>query len=219
MANIVRIERVLISVTNKEGIAEFAKFLTDQGVEIVSTGGTAEFLKKANIPVIEVSDYTSFPEILNGRVKTLHPKIFGGILAQLEKKEHCEELRKQDIKPINMVVVNLYDFKGISEKGNIPLTKVLEEIDIGGSALLRAAAKNFPHVVVVCDPNDYPKIIEEIKTHGGVRGVTRLKLAQKVFALTSEYDSQIAKFLDGARKMLEWSMAAAAELHVGMKLT
>ncbi|HDD35466.1 MAG TPA: IMP cyclohydrolase [Candidatus Desulfofervidus auxilii] len=212
-----RIERVLISVTNKEGIVDFARALSEKA-EIISTGGTAEFLRKNGIPVTEVSDYTGFPEILNGRVKTLHPKIFGGILAQLERKEHCEEMRRQNIKPINMVVVNLYDFKSISERGDVPLTKVLEEIDIGGSALLRAAAKNFPHVVVICDPNDYEKIIEEIKNYGGIKGITRLRLAQKVFLLTSEYDKQIATFLDGARKMLEWSMAAAAEFQVGMKI-
>jgi len=219
MPQIVRIERALISVTNKEGIVDFARALVDQGTEIISTGGTAETLKQNNIPVTEVSDYTGFPEILDGRVKTLHPKIHAGILAQLDKKEHTEQMRKHGIKPINMVVVNLYDFESVyKKKDNTPLREALEKIDIGGPTLLRAAAKNFPYVVAVCDPADYPKLIEEIKRDGGVGGLTRLKLAQKVFEKINKYDAMIAKFLDGARKSLEWSIGIAAEIQIGMKL-
>ena len=157
--------------------------------------------------------------MLDGRVKTLHPKIHGGILAQLDNKKHTEEKRKYEIKPINMVVVNLYDFESVYKKqGNMPLREALEQIDIGGPTLLRAAAKNFPYVVAVCDPADYPKLMEEIKRDGGVSGLTRLALAKKVFEMISKYDAMIAKFLDGALKSLKWSIGIAAEIQVGMKL-
>ena len=219
MANIVKIERAVVSVTNKEGIVEFAKFLSEQGAEINSTGGTAKLLRENGVTVTEVSDYTGFPEMLDGRVKTLHPKIHGGILAQLDNKKHTEEMRKYEIKPINMVVVNLYDFESVYKKqGNMPLREALEQIDIGGPTLLRAAAKNFPYVVAVCDPADYPKLMEEIKRDGGVSGLTRLALAKKVFEMISKYDAMIAKFLDGALKSLKWSIGIAAEIQVGMKL-
>jgi phosphoribosylaminoimidazolecarboxamide formyltransferase/IMP cyclohydrolase len=219
MANIVKIERAVVSVTNKEGIVEFAKFLSEQGAEIISTGGTAKLLRENGVTVTEVSDYTGFPEMLDGRVKTLHPKIHGGILAQLDNKKHTEEMRKYEIKPINMVVVNLYDFESVYKKqGNMPLREALEQIDIGGPTLLRAAAKNFPYVVAVCDPADYPKLMEEIKRDGGVSGLTRLALAKKVFEMISKYDAMIAKFLDGALKSLKWSIGIAAEIQVGMKL-
>ena len=219
MANIVKIERAVVSVTNKEGIVEFAKFLSEQGAEIISTGGTAKLLRENGISVTEVSDYTGFPEMLDGRVKTLHPKIHGGILAQLDNKKHTEEMQKYEIKPINMVVVNLYDFESVYKKqGNMPLREALEQIDIGGPTLLRAAAKNFPYVVAVCDPADYPKLMEEIKRDGGVSGLTRLALAKKVFEMISKYDAMIAKFLDGALKSLKWSIGIAAEIQVGMKL-
>ena len=219
MANIVKIERAVVSVTNKEGIVEFAKFLSEQGTEIISTGGTAKLLRENGISVTEVSDYTGFPEMLDGRVKTLHPKIHGGILAQLDNKKHTEEMRKYEIKPINMVVVNLYDFESVYKKqGNMPLREALEQIDIGGPTLLRAAAKNFPYVVAVCDPADYPKLMVEIKRDGGVSGLTRLALAKKVFEMISKYDAMIAKFLDGALKSLKWSIGIAAEIQVGMKL-
>ncbi len=219
MANIVKIERAVVSVTNKEGIVEFAKFLSEQGTEIISTGGTAKLLRENGITVTEVSDYTGFPEMLDGRVKTLHPKIHGGILAQLDNKKHTEEMRKYEIKPINMVVVNLYDFESVyKNQGNMPLREALEQIDIGGPTLLRAAAKNFPYVAAVCDPADYPKLIEEIKRDGGISGLTRLALAKKVFEMISKYDAMIAKFLDGALKSLKWSIGIAAEIQVGMKL-
>ena len=219
MANIVKIERAVVSVTNKEGIVEFAKFLSEQGAEIISTGGTAKLLRENGVTVTEVSDYTGFPEMLDGRVKTLHPKIHGGILAQLDNKKHTEEMRKYEIKPINMVVVNLYDFESVYKKqGNMPLREALEQIDIGGPTLLRAAAKNFPYVVAVCDPADYPKLMVEIKRDGGVSGLTRLALAKKVFEMISKYDAMIAKFLDGALKSLKWSIGIAAEIQVGMKL-
>ena len=220
MANTVRIERALISVTDKQGIVDFAGFLVENGVEIISTGGTANVLKKNNIPVTEVSAYTGFPEILNGRVKTLHPKIHGGILAQLVKKEHTEQMRKYQIKPINMVIVNLYDFKSVYEqKKNVILFEALEKIDIGGPTLLRAAAKNFSHVVAVCDPVDYPELKEQIRREGGINGLTRLRLAQKVFALTSEYDAMISKFLEDAKKMLEWNIKASTGIQIGTKIS
>jgi phosphoribosylaminoimidazolecarboxamide formyltransferase/IMP cyclohydrolase len=206
MANIIKIKRVVISVSTREGIIDFARFLKEIRAEIISTGGTAKLLRQNNISIVEVSDYTGFAEILEGRVKTLHPKIYGGILAQLEKKEDTEQMRNYEIKPINMVVVNLYDFESVFKKREIFLISALEKIDIGGPTLLRAAAKNFPYVVAVCDQKDYPKLIDEIKRDGGISGLTRFRLAQKVFALTSKYDALISKFFVDARRTLEKSI-------------
>ncbi|RKX61315.1 MAG: IMP cyclohydrolase [Thermodesulfobacteriota bacterium] len=189
-----KIERALISVTDKTGIVDFAKELQNLGIEIISTGGTARVLREGGVNVIDVSELTGFPEILGGRVKTLHPKIHGGILFKREDSEHVETIKTHDIKPIDLVVVNLYAFdKVVKEKGD--LDTAIENIDIGGPTLLRASAKNFKYVTVIIDPADYSKVLEEIKQNGNTTLKTRFELAKKVFKLTSEYDRMIHEYL------------------------
>lgn len=189
-----KIERVLISVTDKTGIVEFAKELSSLGIEIISTGGTAKVIREGGVKVIDISELTGFPEILGGRVKTLHPFVHGGILFKRDDPEHVETLKKLGIKPIDMVVVNLYAFdKVVEKKGD--LDTAIENIDIGGPTLLRASAKNFKYVTVVTDPADYPKVLEEIKTYGNTTLKTRFELAKKVFKLTSSYDQMIFNYL------------------------
>ncbi len=190
-----KIKRALISVTDKTGIAEFAKALYEMGVEIISTGGTARVIREAGIPVIDVSEVTGFPEMLDGRVKTLHPKIHGGILAIRTNPSHMEQLSQHEIKPIDLVVVNLYAFEKTVAQG-ASLAEAIENIDIGGPTLLRAAAKNFKDVTVVVDPADYDKVLEEMRKNEGQTSLaTRFVLARKVFETTSRYDTAIAEYL------------------------
>lgn len=186
-------KRALISVYDKTGVLEFARFLIEHGIEIISTGGTYKHLKSNNIPVIEVAEVTKAPEMLDGRVKTLHPVIHGGILAIRENSEHMDTLKRRDIKPIDMVVVNLYPFfKKVGE--DISFDEKVEFIDIGGPTMLRSAAKSFKDVVVISDINDYSRVMEEM-SQGEVTFKTRKELAGKVFNLTSAYDAAISKFL------------------------
>ncbi len=189
-------KRALISVYNKTGLREFSKFLVEMDWEIIATGGTAKFLEENRIPHVPLKEITGFPEILEGRVKTLHPNIFGAILARREKKEHLTEITKLRIKPIDMVVVNLYPFQQVSSKENVSLEEALENIDIGGVSLIRAAAKNFQEVIVVVDPDDYPKVISLLKEEKEVGYNRRLILAKKAFHLTSVYDSYIFNYLN-----------------------
>jgi phosphoribosylaminoimidazolecarboxamide formyltransferase/IMP cyclohydrolase len=190
------ISRALISVTDKGGLLEFAQFLTKYQVEILSTGGTAKMLRDGGVPVVEVSDYTGFPEMLDGRVKTLHPKIHGGILGRRDLPAHLEQMAAQKIEPIDLVVVNLYQFEKAVAKPGCTLEDAIENIDIGGPTLLRAAAKNYTAVTVVVDPQDYHHLMEEIKLNKGATSIaTRFKLAKKVFKLTSEYDTAIYHYL------------------------
>jgi len=190
------IERAIISVSDKTGIVEFARALHEMGVEILSTGGTAKKIKDAGVPVTEVSDYTGFPEMMDGRVKTLHPKIHGGILALRDNPEHMKALKEHGIKKIDMIVVNLYPFEQTISKPDVTFEEAIENIDIGGPTMIRAAAKNFRHVVVVVDPADYNTVLNEMKEQkGDVSYETRLRLAQKVFAHTAHYDSLIADYL------------------------
>ncbi len=189
-----KIERALISVTDKTGIVDFAKELEKLGIEIISTGGTARVLREGGVKVTDISEVTGFPEILEGRVKTLHPKVHGGILFKRDKDDHIETIKKHDIKPIDLIVVNLYAFEKVIEKG-ADLDTAVENIDIGGPTLIRAGAKNFKYVTVVVDPQDYPKVLEEIKKHGNTTLETRLELARKVFKLTSSYDEMIYNYL------------------------
>lgn len=188
-------KRALISVSNKDGIVEFAEQLVGLGVEIVSTGGTKNALQKAGVPVTGISEVTGFPEILDGRVKTLHPNIHGGLLAMRENEEHLNQLEKHNIQPIDLVVVNLYPFQQTIAKKDVTFTDAIENIDIGGPSMLRAAAKNHQHVTVVVDPNDYQKVVSELKEEGAVKAETRAKLAAKVFRHTAAYDAVIAEFL------------------------
>ena len=190
------ISRALLSVTDKSGLLEFAQFLAGHRVEILSTGGTAKMLRDGGVAVVEVSDYTGFPEMLDGRVKTLHPKIHGGILGRRDLASHQEQMARHGIQPIDMVVVNLYQFEQAIAKPGCTLEDAIENIDIGGPAMLRSAAKNYKDVAVVTDPADYPHLMQEMKLNKGALNVsTRFMLAAKVFKLTHEYDGAIYRYL------------------------
>jgi phosphoribosylaminoimidazolecarboxamide formyltransferase/IMP cyclohydrolase len=185
-----------MSVTDKSGLAEFAKFLARYQIEILSTGGTAKLLRENGVPVVEVSEFTGFPEMLDGRVKTLHPKIHGGILGRRDLASHQEQMAAHGIKPIDLVVVNLYQFEQAIAKPGCTLEDAIENIDIGGPTLLRASAKNYQAVTVVVDPGDYPQIMAEMKLNKGATTIgTRFNLARKVFKLTHEYDGAIYRYL------------------------
>ncbi|MGL4792032.1 MAG: bifunctional phosphoribosylaminoimidazolecarboxamide formyltransferase/IMP cyclohydrolase, partial [Anaerotignaceae bacterium] len=188
-------KRVLISVSDKTGIVDFAKELVAMGWEIISTGGTHKALEDANVKVIGISDITGFPECLDGRVKTLHPSIHAGVLAIRDNKEHMEQLAKLNIDTIDMVVVNLYPFKQTVLKEGVEREEVIENIDIGGPTMIRAAAKNYQDVAVVVDPTDYAKILEELKNEGNVSAKTKFYLSAKVFMHTAHYDSLIATYM------------------------
>lgn len=191
-----KVTRALISVADKTGLVPFAKVLQKYKIDIISTGGTASLLEKHHIKVRGVSDYTGFPEILEGRVKTLHPKIYGGLLAKQHVDQHIENLKEFGIQKIDMVVVNLYPFDEVASQPQCTLDEALENIDIGGVSLLRAASKNFKDVIVVIDPHDYSLILEEMDKNGGdVSEETRLRLSVKALASTSNYDRHISNFL------------------------
>jgi phosphoribosylaminoimidazolecarboxamide formyltransferase/IMP cyclohydrolase len=194
------IKRALISVWDKRGIAAFAKRLSACGVEIISTGGTAKALAEAGVPVREVSDVTGFPEMFEGRVKTLHPKIHGGILHRRDRLEDVEQAAKNGVQSIDMVVANLYPFEQVAGKEGVKWEEAIENIDIGGPAMVRAAAKNHEHVVVVVDPNDYGEIASGIENHGEVPEKRRRELALKAFARTSSYDAAISRYLSNITK-------------------
>jgi phosphoribosylaminoimidazolecarboxamide formyltransferase/IMP cyclohydrolase len=192
-----KISRVLLSVTDKTGILEFASALAAMGAELISTGGTARLHRDAGIPVADVSDVTGFPEMLDGRVKTMHPTIAGGILAMRGNPEHMAAIQAHGIAPIDMVVVNLYRFEAVAAKAGAPLAELIENIDIGGPTMLRAAAKNYQDVAVVTAPEDYPTILEELRASGGELSLdTRWRLARKVFRTTADYDSAISARLE-----------------------
>jgi phosphoribosylaminoimidazolecarboxamide formyltransferase/IMP cyclohydrolase len=192
-----KISRVLLSVTDKTGIVEFASALAAMGVELISTGGTARLLRDAGIPVADVSDVTGFPEMLDGRVKTLHPTIAGGILAMRDNPEHMAAIQAHGIAPIDMVVVNLYRFEAVAAKAGAPLAELIENVDIGGPTMLRAAAKNYQDVAVVTAPEDYPTILAELRASGGELSLdTRWQLARKVFRTTADYDAAISARLE-----------------------
>lgn len=189
------VKRALISVSDKTGIAEFAQKLNDLGVSIISTGGTFKVLKEAGIPVINISDVTGFPECLDGRVKTLHPNIHAGLLAMRSNPEHMKQVEELNVELIDMVVVNLYPFKQTIMKPDVTLADAIENIDIGGPTMLRAAAKNYQDVSVVIDPTDYEQVLSEIKETGAVSVKTNFYLAAKVFNHTAYYDTMIANYL------------------------
>jgi phosphoribosylaminoimidazolecarboxamide formyltransferase/IMP cyclohydrolase len=189
------IRRALISVSDKSGIVEFAKVLSQRGIEIISTGGTAKTLSEAGIPVVPVETVTGFPEMMDGRIKTLHPKIHGGLLGIRENPRHVEQAKKSGIRWIDLVVVNLYPFEATVARKNVKLEEAVENIDIGGPTMLRSAAKNFNDVAVVCDPADYTSVLKEIRDNGEVSLETRKRLALKVFRRTANYDSVIEQYL------------------------
>jgi phosphoribosylaminoimidazolecarboxamide formyltransferase/IMP cyclohydrolase len=199
------VRRALISVYEKEGVCEFAAGLAEAGVQIISTGGTARLLEEAGIPLTRVADVTGFPEMLDGRVKTLHPKIHAGILSIRDSAAHQRDLERQGVEQIDLVVVNLYPFEQTARMEGIGLTEIVEMIDIGGPTMLRAAAKNFRDVGVVVDPSDYRRTIDEIVSEGGLTDGFRFVLARKAFRHTASYDTAIFSFLeqieaDGTRR-------------------
>ncbi len=191
---LLKIKRAIISLTDKSGSAELGNFLQDQGVEIVSTGGTLKELEKAGVKVTPVSEVTGFPEILDGRVKTLHPKIHGGILANKENPGHMSTLEETGVAPFDLICVNLYDFnRAVSE--NMDLKQAVEQIDIGGPTLLRAGAKNLNSVCVLPSPDFYPEFMQVLEKDGGISFELRRKTAAYTFRMTSEYDRMIADYL------------------------
>jgi phosphoribosylaminoimidazolecarboxamide formyltransferase/IMP cyclohydrolase len=192
-----KIERAIISVTDKSGIVEFANSLSGLGVQILSTGGTARALREGGISVTDISDYTGFPEMMDGRVKTLHPKVHGGLLGLRDNPEHVEMMKAHGIKTIDMVVVNLYQFEKTVAKEGVTLEEAIENIDIGGPSMLRSSAKNFRYVTVIVDPADYEVVLREMKKTGGETTLkTRFRLARKVFQLTHQYDGAISGYLE-----------------------
>jgi phosphoribosylaminoimidazolecarboxamide formyltransferase/IMP cyclohydrolase len=202
-----KVARALVSVSDKSGIVELARALEALGIELLSTGGTARLLGKEGVAVTEVSAHTGFPEMLDGRVKTLHPTIHGGLLARRDDPAHLAAIRKAGIAPIDLLVVNLYPFQATVADPDCRFEDALENIDIGGPAMLRAAAKNHAGVAVVVDPADYQKVIDELKVDGAVSAATRFDLARKAFAHTAAYDGAIANYLfalDEEKKRMEY---------------
>src|SRR5579875_2122854 len=191
-----RIERALLSVTNKTGILEFAANLHREGVELISTGGTAKLLRENRIPVREVAEITGFPEMLDGRVKTIHPRIAGGILAIRSNPEHMRAIAEHDIPAIQMVVVNLYEFEKFANKPGVTREELIENIDIGGPTMIRAAAKNFQDVAVVVSPSQYEGVAKELDMQGGsLSAETQWNLAKQAFAHTAAYDVAVSNRL------------------------
>ena len=189
------IKRALLSVSDKTGLLDFAKILAELKIEILSTGGTAKALKDAGLAVTDVAAFTGAEEMLDGRVKTLHPKVHAGILYRRELDDHAAQMEARGYSSIDLVVVNLYPFKATIEKPGVTFEEAIENIDIGGPCLLRASAKNHAHVTVICDPADYQKVGLEIKENGATSPETRRLLAQKAFSLTSSYDALISQYL------------------------
>ena len=194
-----KIERAIISVTDKTGIVDFAKSLARFGVQILSTGGTAKALREGGIEVTDISEYTGFPEMMDSRVKTLHPKVHGGLLGLRDNPDHIRMMKEHGIRAIDMVVVNLYQFEKTVAKEGVTLEEAIENIDIGGPSMLRSSAKNFKDVTVIVDPSDYDKVLKEMEERDGeTTPKTRFRLAKKVFRLTHLYDSAISRYLEKA---------------------
>lgn len=194
-----KIERALVSASDKTGLVEFARRLSGHSIEIISTGGTAKLLRDAGLEVRDVSELTGFPEMLDGRVKTLHPKVHGGLLAIRGKLEHQQQIEANKIQYIDMVIVNLYPFRETVAREDVTVEDAIENIDIGGPSMIRSAAKNFEDVVVVVDPSDYAAVADEIDSRNGVVSrSTRLRLARRAFETTARYDAGISEFLEGS---------------------
>jgi len=192
-----KIQRAILSVTDKSGLVDFAHKLSGMGVDLVSTGGTAKLLRDSGIAVKDISELTGFPEMLDGRVKTLHPKVHGGILHRRENPKHRTAVAEHGIEPIDMVVVNLYAFEKTAAKPGVDFEELIENIDIGGPSMIRSAAKNFQDVAIVTSPSDYDTIAEEMARQGGeLSSETKWRLAQRAFATTAAYDAAIASTLE-----------------------
>ena len=215
------VKRALLSVSDKRGVVDLAQGLHALGVEILSTGGTAKLLAEHGVPVTQVSAFTGFPEMLDGRVKTLHPKIHGGLLGRRDLPEHRAAMRAHGIEPIDLVCVNLYPFRETVARPEVTLEEAIEQIDIGGPSMLRSAAKNFAAVTVLVDPDDYAPVLAELRERGAVSEATNRRLAQKVFHVTAGYDGAIADWL-GARggespfgASFHWGGAKALDMRYG----
>ncbi|MBQ2429917.1 MAG: bifunctional phosphoribosylaminoimidazolecarboxamide formyltransferase/IMP cyclohydrolase, partial [Alistipes sp.] len=195
--------RALVSVSDKTGVVEFAQQLRSLGWEIIATGGTMKLLRDSGVEVINISDVTGFPEICDGRVKTLHPKVHGGLLARRDDESHLAALKENEIEFIDMVCVNLYPFRQTIAKPDVTMEDAIENIDIGGPSMLRSAAKNYKDVTVVCNPENYAKIIEEIKANGNTTVETRLQLSAEAYTHTAQYDSMIATYMRKAAGLNE----------------
>ena len=210
-----KIQRALISVSDKQGVVEFSRGLSQLGVEIVSTGGTASLLRDHKVPVKDVSELTGFPEMMDGRVKTLHPKIHGGILALRDNPEHTAQMKGHGIVPIDLVVVNLYPFEATVARG-ASFEEIVENIDIGGPSMVRAAAKNHTHVGVVVDPADYDPVLAELKQDGcSLSPETRFRLFCKAFQHTSHYDDAISNYfasLDENKQATPWGQTVSIQI-------
>jgi len=214
-----KIARALVSVSDKTDLIDFVRGLRHFGVEILSTGGTAKMLSEAGIPVIAVGDYTGSPEILDGRVKTLHPKIHGGLLGRRDLESHRQQMASQQIKPIDMVVVNLYPFEATIAKPGCTLEEAIENIDIGGPSMLRSAAKNNRDVSVVVDPADYPAVLDEMRANAGaVSAITNARLAKKAFRTTARYDGAISDYLGKLGHDTPFSETLHIQLHKAQEL-
>lgn len=214
------IQRALLSVSDKSGLVDFAKGLNKHGVELLSTGGTSQALRDAGLPVIDVSDFTGAPELFEGRVKTLHPKVHGGLLHKRDDGDHLKQAKDNDIPPIDLVVVNLYPFEATVAKEGVTLEEAIENIDIGGPSMLRSAAKNYKSVTVVTDPEDYDRVLAEMEEHDSDTSFKlREELAVKVFLRTSTYDTAITNYLsqsgEGTRSQLIISQPLERELRYG----
>jgi phosphoribosylaminoimidazolecarboxamide formyltransferase/IMP cyclohydrolase len=214
-----KISRALVSVSDKTGLVPFAKELAAMGIEILSTGGTSKLLREAGIAAIEISDYTGFPEMMDGRVKTLHPRVHGGLLHLRENPEHVSQAAAHGILPIDLVVVNLYPFEQTIAKPGVALDEAIENIDIGGPSMLRSAAKNYRSVTVVTDPGDYEAVLESLRANDGATTLQlRERLAIKVFVTTSRYDGAIADFLNQEKECpssFSLSLPRVAQLRYG----
>ena len=205
-----KIRQALLSVSDKTGVLEFAKALDAQGVALLSTGGTAKLLRDAGLKVTEIGDYTGFPEMLDGRVKTLHPKVHGGILARRDLPAHMATSDQHGIPTIDLVCVNLYPFRETVAQASVTLEDAIENIDIGGPAMVRSSAKNYSGVAIVTDPSDYQGLIDEMTTNNGALSLgTRFGLAKKAFTHTARYDSAIANWLTGLDAGVEENPAEA----------
>ena len=194
----VKVKTALLSVSDKSGLAEFAQGLAKLGVKILSTGGTAKALREGGVEVQDVSDYTGFPEIMNGRVKTLHPKIYGGLLGLRSNPEHMQAMADHDIDPIDLVAVNLYPFEQTVAKPDCTLEDAIENIDIGGPCMVRASAKNHAEVAIVVNPAQYSSILEALETDGDISQEKRRELAIEAYQMTSSYDAAIVDYLSKA---------------------
>src|SRR6059058_5341633 len=195
--DLVPVRRALLSVSDKTGLADFAKTLVSEfAVELISTGGTAKFLRELGLPVTDVSQVTGFPEMMDGRVKTLHPKIHGGLLAIRDNPDHLAAMKQHGIAPIDLVCINLYPFQQTISKPGVTFDEAIENIDIGGPSMIRSAAKNHKFVLVVTSPERYDKVLGDLREHKGSScGKHRLKQAQRAFAQTAQYDALIAEYL------------------------